>query len=403
MTAPAISPARVAAHRRARARPDRGRVRRPRAARRGARARPRATARWPSSSPSARSSGGSRWTTSSRSAPTASSSRPSAPRCSSASSSSCSSRSPTTPPSARPSSWPSPARATGWSTPCCARVQRDGAELPSDATPQGAAIRHSHPEWLVRMWWDELGAEETRALLAADNEPAELALRVNTLAAGVHAGRPPRPARGRRDRRRRARSTPSRTPAGRRAGSRPSRARRSGWRRRWRRSRASACSTCARRPAARRRTSPRSCRASGEVVAVERHAGRARGAAAHVRAPARDQRHAWSAPTRRPIATTAASTACCSTRRAAGWARCARTPTCAGARRRSAIARLARPAGRPARDRARAPCDPAVRRRWCSRSAPSRAAEERLRGTSRWRTLPHRDGTDGFYIARDGG
>ena len=31
------------------------------------------------------------------------------------------------------------------------RVQRDGAELPSDATPQGAAIRHSHPEWLVRM------------------------------------------------------------------------------------------------------------------------------------------------------------------------------------------------------------------------------------------------------------
>ncbi len=65
-------------------------------------------------------------------------------------------------------------------------VQRDGAELPSDATPQGAAIRHSHPEWLVRMWWDELGAAETRALLAADNEPAELALRVNTLAAGAN-------------------------------------------------------------------------------------------------------------------------------------------------------------------------------------------------------------------------
>jgi 16S rRNA (cytosine967-C5)-methyltransferase len=65
------------------------------------------------------------------------------------------------------------------------RVGQDGAELPSDATPQGAAIRHSHPEWLVRLWWDELGADETRALLAADNEPAELALRVNTLAAGA--------------------------------------------------------------------------------------------------------------------------------------------------------------------------------------------------------------------------
>jgi 16S rRNA (cytosine967-C5)-methyltransferase len=61
------------------------------------------------------------------------------------------------------------------------RVQRDGAPLPSDATPGGAAIRHSHPEWLVQLWWDMLGPEETRALLAADNEPAELALRVNPL------------------------------------------------------------------------------------------------------------------------------------------------------------------------------------------------------------------------------
>jgi 16S rRNA (cytosine967-C5)-methyltransferase len=61
------------------------------------------------------------------------------------------------------------------------RVQRDGAELPSDETPSGAAIRHSHPPWLVELWWDWLGAEQARALLQADNEPAELALRVNTL------------------------------------------------------------------------------------------------------------------------------------------------------------------------------------------------------------------------------
>jgi 16S rRNA (cytosine967-C5)-methyltransferase len=32
------------------------------------------------------------------------------------------------------------------------------------------------------MWWDMLGAEETRALLVANNEPAELALRINPLA-----------------------------------------------------------------------------------------------------------------------------------------------------------------------------------------------------------------------------
>ncbi len=61
------------------------------------------------------------------------------------------------------------------------RVQREGVELPGDDTMAGAAIAHSHPEWLVRMWWETLGAAETRALLAANNEPAELALRVNPL------------------------------------------------------------------------------------------------------------------------------------------------------------------------------------------------------------------------------
>lgn len=62
------------------------------------------------------------------------------------------------------------------------KVQREGVKLPADGNPKGAAIRHSHPEWLVTMWWDWLGGDETRALLAADNEPAELALRVNPLA-----------------------------------------------------------------------------------------------------------------------------------------------------------------------------------------------------------------------------
>src|SRR5215211_4450030 len=63
------------------------------------------------------------------------------------------------------------------------RVQREGAQLPSDRTLRGAAIRHSHPEWLVAMWTQALGAEEARRLLAADNEPSELALRVNPLVA----------------------------------------------------------------------------------------------------------------------------------------------------------------------------------------------------------------------------
>jgi 16S rRNA (cytosine967-C5)-methyltransferase len=61
------------------------------------------------------------------------------------------------------------------------RVQREGVQLPSDETVRGAAIRHSHPEWLVKLWWHALGPDDTRALLAADNEPGELALRVNPL------------------------------------------------------------------------------------------------------------------------------------------------------------------------------------------------------------------------------
>jgi 16S rRNA (cytosine967-C5)-methyltransferase len=51
----------------------------------------------------------------------------------------------------------------------------------SDATPEQAAVKHSHPEWIARLWWRELGAEDARALMAFDNEPGEIALRANTL------------------------------------------------------------------------------------------------------------------------------------------------------------------------------------------------------------------------------
>ncbi len=54
------------------------------------------------------------------------------------------------------------------------------AELP-DATPEQAAVRHSVPVWLARAWFDQLGAREARALLTACNAPAEHALRANTL------------------------------------------------------------------------------------------------------------------------------------------------------------------------------------------------------------------------------
>jgi 16S rRNA (cytosine967-C5)-methyltransferase len=62
------------------------------------------------------------------------------------------------------------------------RALRDGMpRLPSDDTPQGAAIAHSYPLWLVELWWERFGPGDTRALLRAGNQPGELALRVNTL------------------------------------------------------------------------------------------------------------------------------------------------------------------------------------------------------------------------------
>src|ERR1700722_12952628 len=67
------------------------------------------------------------------------------------------------------------------------RAAREGAaELLGDLredTPDHAAIAYSHPAWIARMWWQDLGPSETRALMAADNEPGELAVRVNTLLA----------------------------------------------------------------------------------------------------------------------------------------------------------------------------------------------------------------------------
>jgi 16S rRNA (cytosine967-C5)-methyltransferase len=56
-----------------------------------------------------------------------------------------------------------------------------------DGTPEGAAARHSYPEWLARMWWSELGPHDARSLMAAMNEPPERALRVNTLKADPDA------------------------------------------------------------------------------------------------------------------------------------------------------------------------------------------------------------------------
>jgi len=64
------------------------------------------------------------------------------------------------------------------------RAAREGRGLLrslSDATPADAATLHSVPQWLAELWWEELGPERARALLAHVNDPAESALRVNPL------------------------------------------------------------------------------------------------------------------------------------------------------------------------------------------------------------------------------
>jgi len=64
------------------------------------------------------------------------------------------------------------------------RATREAGDLIAqltDNSPAEAAVRHSHPEWIVRMWWDALGQTETIALLERDNGPSENAVRVNEL------------------------------------------------------------------------------------------------------------------------------------------------------------------------------------------------------------------------------
>lgn len=67
-----------------------------------------------------------------------------------------------------------------------AREARELLDSIDDGSPAGAARRHSYPEWLARLWWSERGRDDALALMRAMNEPAETALRVNTLRADPH-------------------------------------------------------------------------------------------------------------------------------------------------------------------------------------------------------------------------
>jgi 16S rRNA (cytosine967-C5)-methyltransferase len=46
-----------------------------------------------------------------------------------------------------------------------------------DATPREAALEHSYPDWVAEAWWRELGRDDALRLMRAQNEPAETAVR----------------------------------------------------------------------------------------------------------------------------------------------------------------------------------------------------------------------------------
>jgi 16S rRNA (cytosine967-C5)-methyltransferase len=71
------------------------------------------------------------------------------------------------------------------------RAAREGADellaTLSEETPAAAAIKHSYPPWIAELWWEQFGPAQARALMAACNEPGEVALRANTLVSDAAA------------------------------------------------------------------------------------------------------------------------------------------------------------------------------------------------------------------------
>jgi 16S rRNA (cytosine967-C5)-methyltransferase len=75
-------------------------------------------------------------------------------------------------------------RFAGFANAVMRRAAREAAQIVErldDSTPAGAALLHSHPLWVARMWWDAFGPDEARALMRRDDEPAESSIRANTL------------------------------------------------------------------------------------------------------------------------------------------------------------------------------------------------------------------------------
>ena len=285
-----------------------------------------------------------------------------------------------------------------------------------------AALRFSMPDWIAERLVDSLGAEDAMRVMEAADEPAESAMRWNPLRGprvGLEAELPdgwhrdpllpeayvvPGASRWR---------TRGRGPAAWRWG----RAAPPSWSP-WTRGRASACSICARRPGPRRprwsrsRAAARASRRSSCGPRARSRCGRSRAAWARRSRSCRATRSPSTCPR-------AASTPCWSTRRAPGLGVLSSRPDARWRRREEALepltrlqadllARalaLVRPGGRVVYSTCTlisAENEDVV----ASVGAPLEDLSERFPGYAHPRvpgallTLPHRHGTDGFFIAR---
>lgn len=63
------------------------------------------------------------------------------------------------------------------------------ASLP-ESTATEAALKHSYPDWVAELWWEELGPDGALALMRAQNEPPERVVRRNRRKEGEVAGTP---------------------------------------------------------------------------------------------------------------------------------------------------------------------------------------------------------------------
>src|SRR5215216_4234828 len=61
---------------------------------------------------------------------------------------------------------------------------RELVEVLQERTPEEDALRHSYPDWVARVWWRDLGGEDSLALMRAENEAPETVVRLNKLRRG---------------------------------------------------------------------------------------------------------------------------------------------------------------------------------------------------------------------------